>query len=55
MQSPFEEHTEAVYRILKYLKGNPGRGLFFWRCEERGFRHSPMQESNGEAINENLP
>jgi len=29
MQSPHEEHLEAVHRILSYLKSTPGRGLFF--------------------------
>ena len=28
IHSPFEKHMEVVYRILKYLKGNPGKGLF---------------------------
>lgn len=35
MHSPFEEHLEAVYRILRYLKGNPGKGLFFKKTSER--------------------
>ncbi|KAI3421371.1 uncharacterized protein J3R85_012404 [Psidium guajava] len=29
MHSPGAEHFEAVYRILRYLKGAPGRGLLF--------------------------
>ncbi|XP_074556441.1 uncharacterized protein LOC141812295 [Curcuma longa] len=29
MHSPGEKHFEAVYRILRYLKGTPGRGLLF--------------------------
>ncbi|KAH9650552.1 protein kinase domain-containing protein [Citrus sinensis] len=29
MHSPGAEHFEAVYRILRYLKGTPGRGLMF--------------------------
>jgi hypothetical protein len=35
MHSPFEEHLEAVYRILRYLKGNPGKGLFFKKTSEK--------------------
>jgi hypothetical protein len=35
MHSPFEEHLEAVYRILTYLKVNPGKGLFFKKTSER--------------------
>jgi len=27
MHSPRSEHVGVVYRILKYLKGTPGRGL----------------------------
>ena len=29
MHSPGPEHFDAVYRILRYLKGAPGRGLLF--------------------------
>ena len=36
IHSPFEKHMEVVYRILKYLKGNPGKGLFFGKSKERG-------------------
>jgi len=34
MNSPSEEHLEAVYRILRYL-GNPGKGLLFKKTSER--------------------
>ncbi|KAM6556207.1 hypothetical protein CsatB_003226 [Cannabis sativa] len=29
LNNPFEEHMDAVYRILRYLKGTPGKGLMF--------------------------
>ena len=29
MHGPGLEHFEVVYRILRYLKGTPGRGLLF--------------------------
>jgi hypothetical protein len=29
MHSPSEEHMNAVYRILRYLKNAPGKGLLF--------------------------
>ncbi|KAK2405752.1 hypothetical protein QL285_054960 [Trifolium repens] len=35
MHSSFEEHLEAVYRILRYLKANPGNRLFFKKTSER--------------------
>jgi hypothetical protein len=32
MHLPGLEHFEAVYRILRYLKGKPGKGLLFKKC-----------------------
>ncbi|KAG8497018.1 hypothetical protein CXB51_008234 [Gossypium anomalum] len=36
MHSPIKEHEEAVFRILRYLKSSPGKGLFFKKSEQRG-------------------
>lgn len=36
MHSPSEDHMEAVYRILCYLKSCPGRVLMFKRSEGQG-------------------
>ena len=36
MHSPSNTHMQAVYRILKYLKGTPGRGLLFKKNSGRG-------------------
>ena len=33
MHAPCEEHLEVVYKILKYLKGSLGKGLFFKKGE----------------------
>ncbi|XP_024024071.1 uncharacterized protein LOC112092343 [Morus notabilis] len=35
MHSPYEEHLVAVYRILRYLKMTPGKGLFFGKTNQR--------------------
>ncbi|KAL5565423.1 hypothetical protein UlMin_028587 [Ulmus minor] len=35
MHDPTEEHMEAVYRILRYLKMTPGKGLYFKRTTSR--------------------
>ena len=35
MHSPNEEHMEAVMRILRYLMGTPGIGLYFQKHSER--------------------
>ena len=31
MHSPSEDHMDAVYRVLRYLKSSTGKGLFFRR------------------------
>ena len=36
MHSPTKEHLEAAYRILRYLKGSPGRGLYFKKGDHQG-------------------
>ncbi|GAA0143340.1 hypothetical protein LIER_35726 [Lithospermum erythrorhizon] len=35
MHKPCQEHLDAVYRILKYLKQAPGKGLFFKKSGDR--------------------
>ena len=34
MQNSTEDHMESVYRILRYLKRAPGRGLLFLKNEK---------------------
>ena len=38
IHSPEEEHMEAMYRILRYLKSAPGRGLLFSKTEVQGIK-----------------
>ena len=35
MHSSKESHLEVVYKILRYLKGFPGRGLFFKKGDNK--------------------
>ena len=35
MHSPKESHLEVVYKILKYLKCSPRRGLFFKNSDSK--------------------
>ena len=35
MHNPYKEHLEATYRILRYLKNSPGKGLLFKKNERR--------------------
>ena len=34
MHSPSKEHMNTVYRVLRYLKSSPGKGLFFGRYND---------------------
>ena len=34
MHSPNEDHLQAVFRILRYLKGSPGKGLLFTKQDQ---------------------
>jgi len=36
MHSPTQQHLVAVYHILKYLKGTPGKGLLFQKSDAKG-------------------
>ncbi|RVX07826.1 Retrovirus-related Pol polyprotein from transposon RE1 [Vitis vinifera] len=49
MHSPKESHLEAVYKILRYLKGSPGRGLFFRRVIVKSKKQSVVARSSVEA------
>ena len=35
MHAPCEEQMESVFKILKHLKGSPGKGLYFRKNETR--------------------
>lgn len=35
MHSPRQHHLDAVYRVLRYRKQTPGRGLFFTNNDDR--------------------
>lgn len=37
MHSPFEEHLEAVYQILRYLKSTLAKGVFFEKMNKEGW------------------
>ncbi|KAG8473197.1 hypothetical protein CXB51_035225 [Gossypium anomalum] len=36
MHSPMEEHEEAAFQILRYLKSSPRKGLFFKKFKQKG-------------------
>ena len=35
MNKPTEEHQDVVFKILRYLKMTPGKGLYFKKCINR--------------------
>ena len=34
MRSPYTKHLEAIYRILRYLKSTPGKGVLFQKTTQ---------------------
>ena len=38
MHSPTQKHLQAMFHVLRYLKGTLGRGLLFWKTNERGIK-----------------
>ena len=52
MHSPHEEHLEAIYRILRYLKGAPGKGLFFKKIGQQGIKVFIHADWAGSIINQ---
>ena len=38
VNAPCQGHLNAVYRILRYLKQTPGKGLFFAKTDDRRMR-----------------
>lgn len=44
MHAPTEEQMEAIFRILKYLKGMPGRSLFFKKNKDRIVKVFPIAD-----------
>lgn len=43
MHAPHQGHLNDVYRILRYLKQTPGKGLFFTKTMTRKWKDSLMQ------------
>jgi len=54
MNCPTEEHMEAVYRILRYLKMTSGQGLFFQRSANMGIEIFTDADWEGSVTNRRL-
>ncbi|RVW92108.1 Retrovirus-related Pol polyprotein from transposon RE1 [Vitis vinifera] len=54
MHSPKESHLEAVYKILRYLKGSLGRGLFFKKGDSKKVRSIQMRIERDQQKTEGL-
>nr|XP_048319473.1 secreted RxLR effector protein 161-like [Ziziphus jujuba var. spinosa] len=50
MNNSTEDHLQAVYRILRYLKMTPGHGLLFKKCENREIEIYTDASWTGELI-----
>ena len=44
LNNPMEEHLNVVYRILRYLKGSPTKGLMFKKTLNRNLEVYTCEE-----------
>ena len=51
MHSPYVKHIEAFYQIFRYLKSNPGKGMFFKKNSdlEKNKKQGVVAKSSAEA------
>ncbi|KAL0552475.1 hypothetical protein IC582_011590 [Cucumis melo] len=50
MQAPYEEHMEAVKRILRYLKTTPGKDLIFRKTDKKTIKAYTDSDWAGSVI-----
>ena len=50
MHSPYKKHLEAMYRILRYLKGTPGKGLLFQQTTQQNIEAYTDADRAGSII-----
>lgn len=50
LNNTLEEHMNVVYRILRYLKGSPGRGLMFRKTLNRNLEIYTDEDWAGSPI-----
>ena len=52
MHSPCEEHFEYVFRILRYLKVTPAKGLFLVKTNKEQLKFILMQIGQVQSLTE---
>ena len=55
MQAPYEEHMEAVNRILRYLETTPRKGLMLKKKKRKTIKAYTTQTGQHLLLTGNLP